>query len=136
MRLMTLNGWERVKVLNLSDLRNGNSCEFSKEFERAGAIDSSNPHCITHESRRAELQNSLETKSNRYALAAWGSVKVLKESALKMIACRSALLGLKINDPWYRYASPYRKEQKLDWLIKMDAIVKRISTSNCGGLQT
>lgn len=133
MRLMILNDWSRVKVLNLSDLRNGNSGKFSKEFERAGAIDSSNPHCITHENRRVELKNSLKTKSNGYALASWGSVEVLKESALKMVACRSALLGLKINGPWYKYASPYRKAQKLDWLMRMDAMVKK--NSSCANVR-
>lgn len=129
MRLMTLNDWERVKVLNLSDLRNGNSGKFSKEFERAGAIDSSNPHCITHENRRAKLMNSLKIKSNGFVLASWGSVEVLKNSAKKMIAYQPTLLGIKLNDPWYRYASPYKKEQKLDWLMKMDAIVKKNSSS-------
>lgn len=129
MRLMTLNDWKHVKVLNLSDLRNGNSGEFSKEFERSVAIDSSHPHCITHESRRAELKNALKTKSNGLVLAAWGSVGVLKNSAIKMIAYRPTLLGLKLNEPWYRYASPYQKELKLDWLTKMDAIVKKNSGS-------
>ena len=129
MRLMTLNDWEHVKVLNLSDLRNGNSGKFSKEFERAGAIDSSSPHCITHESRRAELINSLKIKPNGFVLAAWGSVEVLKNSAMKMIAFQPTLLGINQNDPWYRYASPYKKEQKLDWLMKMDAIVKKNASS-------
>ncbi len=135
MRLMILNDWKRVKILNLSDLRNGNSGEFCKEFERAGVIDSSNPHCITHESRRAELNNSLQTKSNGFVLAAWGTVDVLKNSALKMIAYQPTLLGIKLNDPWYKYASPYKKEQKLEWLMKMDAIVKMNSSGANGYTQ-
>lgn len=132
MRLMMLNGWNRVKVLNLSDLRNGDSGEFSKEFERFGAIDASHPHCITHESRRAELRNALKTKSNGFVLAAWGSIEVLKSSARKMVAYRPTLLGIKLNDPWYRYASPRKKEQKLDWLMAMNTIIK----SNSSGANT
>ncbi len=129
MRLMTLNDWKYVKILNLSDLRNGNSGEFSKEFERAAAIDSSNPHGITHERRRSELKNSLKTKSNGPVIAAWGSVEVLKESAMKLIAFQPVLIGLKLDNPWYRYASPYKKDQKLDWLVKMDAMVKKNNAS-------
>ncbi len=129
MRLMTLNDWKRVKVLNLSDLRNGNSGEFSKEFERAEAIDPSSPHCITNESRSAELNDLLTTKPNGFVVAAWGSVDVLKGSAMKMIACQPTLLGIKLNVPWYKYASPRQKEQKLDWLMKMDVIVKKSASS-------
>lgn len=125
MRLMTLNNWRHAKVLNLSDLRNGNSGKFSKEFEMASVIDSSNPHCITHTSRRKELENEIKTKHNGTVIAAWGSVRVLKESAMAAIALLPGLIGIELNHPWYLYPSPYRKDQKLDWLKKMDAIVKK-----------
>lgn len=128
MRLMTLNNWRYVKILNLSDLRSGNSGEFSKEFKRASAIDSFNPHCITHESRRKELKNALKTKCNGAVIAAWGSVEILKESAMEVIALQPDLIGLKLNHPWYRYASPYKKDQKLDWLVKMSAVLKKHNT--------
>ena len=35
---LDINFWKYVKVLNLSDLRNGNSGEFSKEFETASSV--------------------------------------------------------------------------------------------------
>lgn len=128
MRLMVLNNWCHAKVLNLSDLRNGNSGELSKEFEMASVIDPSNPHCITHASRRVELENELKTKPGGPVIAAWGSVKVLKESAITAIELLPELIGLKLDHPWYRYPSPYRKDQKLDWLKKMDEIVKKQPT--------
>lgn len=125
MRLMTLNDWKYVKILNLSDLRNGNSGNFANEFKRAAAIDSSNPHCITHEGRRAELMSSLETKSNGLVIAAWGSIEVLRESASRMIAYQPVLTGIKLGDPWFKYPRPYMKDQKLEWLMNMDAVVKQ-----------
>ena len=127
MRLMLLNNWRYVKILNLSDLRNGNSGKFSKEFQAASTKDSSNPHCITHTSRRKELTCALRTKSDGPVIAAWGSVEVLKESAFAMIALQPDVVGLKRDQPWYRYASPYKKDHKLEWLTKMDAKVKKKS---------
>ncbi len=126
MRLMLLNNWKYVQVLNLSDLRNGNSGKFSIEFEEASRLDASNPHCITHKNRRAELVKSLKTKLNGPVIAAWGSVKVLKESAQKLIELQPDVIGLKLDDPWYRYASPYMKDKKLDWLEKMNLMVKKL----------
>ena len=125
MRLMLLNDWGYVKVLNLSDLRNGNSGKFSSEFEEASRLDASNPHCVTHEERRPELAQSLKTKRNGPVIAAWGSVKVLRESAKKLIELEPGIIGLKLDDPWYKYASPYMKDKKLDWLEKMDLLVKK-----------
>ncbi len=124
MRLMLLNNWKYVRVLNLSDLRNGNSGKFSNEFEMAAQLDASNPHCITHKDRKTELAKALTTKGP--VIAAWGSVKVLKESARKLLKRQPNIIGLKLNEPWYRYASPYMKDKKLDWLKKMDSIVKNI----------
>lgn len=124
MRLMLFNDWKYVKVLNLSDLRNGNSGEFSKEFERASIIDPSNPHCITHSKRRRELNEALRIKSGQPIIAAWGSVGILKPAANDMIKLIPDLTGLKLEEPWYKYPSPYKKDQKLFWLTEMDALVK------------
>jgi hypothetical protein len=126
MRLMLLNEWKYVKVLNLSDLRNGNSGEFSKEFETASSIDPSNPHCITHSRRRRELNEALRTKSGHPIIAGWGSVGILKTAANDMIKLIPDLTGLNLETPWYKYPSPYKKDQKLSWLTEMDALVKNI----------
>ena len=63
MRLMELNNWNFVRILNLSDLRNGNSSNFKKEFKKALDIDTSSPHCITHPKRKQELKNALISPS-------------------------------------------------------------------------
>jgi hypothetical protein len=124
MRLMLLNDWNYVKVLNLSDLRNGNSGEFSNEFKRASAIDPSNPHCIVHIKRRNELKSETRSKANNPVIAAWGTVEVLRNAATELIELVPNLIGLKLDTPWYKYPSPYIKKQKLNWLTDIDAILK------------
>ena len=61
MRLMEINNWDFVRILNLSDLRNGNSGKFQTEFRNAMKLDSSNPHCMTHKDREKELLDCLKS---------------------------------------------------------------------------
>jgi len=114
MRLMLLKGWQHVRILNLSDLRNGNSGNFSIEFQEAEKLDPSNPHCLTHKDRHIELRKYCS--ESQIVIAAWGSTEVLKESAKSFLHDISIVRGLPLKNPWYRYPSPYKKDQKIDWL--------------------
>lgn len=114
MRLMLLRDWKRVKVLNLSDLRNGNSGGFSETFIEASSYDPSSPHSVTHPGRLGELLS--HCSNSRLTIAAWGSTEVLREAARTFISKVPQVRGLELEHPWYRYPSPYRKDQKLDWL--------------------
>ncbi|HHC6594782.1 hypothetical protein [Vibrio parahaemolyticus] len=119
MRLMLLNEWKHVRVINLSDLRNGNSGKFSTEFQKAKILDNSNPHSLTHKDRRCELkQYCSESKT---VIVAWGSTAVLRESAKTFFKQVPNVKGLPLESPWFRYPSPYNKQQKLDWLESMNA---------------
>ena len=116
MRLMIFNNWSFVRVLNLSDLRNGNSGKFKTEFVNAMKLDKSNPHSITHKDRNIELLNFLKSKSNKI-IAAWGSISELKIPAENILGLDKNIIGI-VNgsSPNYRYASPYIKSQKTEWL--------------------
>ncbi len=125
MRVMKVNGWEHVRVLNLSDLRNGNSGDFSQEFQLAGSIDSEHPHCITHPSREFELKELLTRDGP--LIAAWGSVEILRKSAKALLNRNGGVVGIKASggSPWYRYASPYMKKQKLTWLSEINEEIQK-----------
>jgi hypothetical protein len=128
MRLMLLNDWKHVRVLNLSDLRNGNSGEFSVEYKKAEQLDPSNPHSLTHENRLAELKGYCASYS--IIIAAWGSTEVLRKAAISFLDEVPDITGLPLDNPWYRYPSPYKKDQKMDWLQEMDSklnITKQLS---------
>lgn len=118
MRVMILRGWKYVKVLNLSDLRNGNSGKFGEDFANASLLDGTHPHCITHKKRRRELLDALRTKLDGPIIAAWGSIQVLRESADAMLGCIPQIIGVRPDStlPWFRYASPYMKRQKVEWV--------------------
>jgi hypothetical protein len=118
MRVMRIRNWKYVRVLNLSDLRNGNSGMFSLEFKNASNIDSSNPHCITHPNRINELTDATQTKMNVPIIAAWGNTGVLLDSAKSFLDIHKSVIGIRSDElsTAFRYASPYLKEKKLQWL--------------------
>lgn len=113
MRLMLLKGWKHVRVLNLSDLRNGNSGKFSLNFAEASELDSSSPHSLTHVRRLQELECCCADAP--IVIAAWGTTDVLREAAESFLS-KMQVRGLSLDYPWYRYPSPYRKDQKIEWL--------------------
>jgi hypothetical protein len=118
MRLMLLNNWKHVRVLNLSDLRNGNSGEFSKEYKKAAVISKTPVHSLLAPQRKNELLNYCA--DSKLIIAAWGSNSVLKDIAQTFLKEIPTVVGLQLEVPWFRYPSPYKKDQKIDWLICMN----------------
>ena len=127
MRLMLLKKWKHVRVLNLSDLRNGNSGDFSIEYKKAGKLAPSNPHSLTHEGRLTELRNYCS--ESPLVIAAWGSTEVLRGAASYFLEVIGNLHGLPLDKPWYRYPSPYMKDQKIDWLENIHRQLKHNRSS-------
>lgn len=113
MRLMLLKEWKHVRILNLSDLRNGNSRDFSLDFATANSLDPSSPHSITHTGRLQELKRSC--LGVPLVIAAWGTNEVLRQMAESFLS-KIRVRGISLNRPWYRYPSPYRKDQKIEWV--------------------
>lgn len=118
MRLMKQQGWEHLRIINLSDLREGNSGNFANDFKLAASLNAQHPHSYLHPKRQAEL---LSLAQNAQAvIAAWGTNPVQAEQAQACIDLMSEngieLHGSPLQYPWYRFASPYRKDQKLSWL--------------------
>lgn len=127
MRLMLLKGWKHVRILNLSDLRNGNSGDFSIEFQKSLVLDPTVPHSILSKKRHTELLNYC-SKSG-VVIAAWGSTEVLREAAEEFLNLFKKVEGLPLEKPWYRYPSPYKKDQKLDWLKAINEKLKHNKSS-------
>jgi len=126
MRLMEINNWDFVRVLNLSDLRNGNSGEFQTDFRKAAKLDNTNPHCLTHIKRVDELANCIKSKNNKI-IAAWGDIAELNDSANSILKMNEMVIGLrKDKSPNFRHASPYLKTKKIEWLTEIQKEINKI----------
>lgn len=128
MRLMRQMGWKRLRLINLSDLCDANSDSFARlyrELNDNSDIDAI-PHSLLHSSREKELKRLL--KADQLILA-WGSNPVQQadaEAFLELVKRRKPV-GLALEHPWYRFASPYRKDQKISWLQEMISLLQ----ANC-----
>lgn len=122
MRLMRQMGWQKLRLINLSDLCDANSASFARRYQALdhGAL----PHSLLHPSRDKELSRLLKAD---HLLLAWGSNPVQQSDAeafLKRVRRRKPV-GLALESPWYRFASPYRKDQKMSWLQEMTHLLKQ-----------
>jgi hypothetical protein len=122
MRLMVHNGWRHARILNLSDLRNGNSVDFAEAFTKSLELDPSAPHSLVNKERRKELLKYCSQCD--VVIAAWGSNAVLQSVAEEFLSIIPNVAGLPLNQPWFRYPSPYRKDQKIAWLNAMNDSLK------------
>jgi hypothetical protein len=130
MRLMLLESWNHVRILNLSDLRNPKSSSFSDDFCRANKLDSSNPHCMTNPRRRSELLKYCNDVP--YIIAGWGREKVLYESAENFLNTIESVSGIDVGYPNYYYPSPSLHKYKIHWLANIQSTItpRNITTAS------
>lgn len=125
MRLMRQMNWKRLRLINLSDLCDANSDSFARLYRELNGDSEAEalPHSLLHSSRNKELKRLLKAD---HLILAWGSNPVQQadaEAFLKLVKRRKPM-GLALEHPWYRFASPYRKDQKVSWLREITALLK------------
>ena len=134
MRLMKAMGWKHLRLVNLSDICIADSTAFAHQFRKLAAANVENAACDADEAemhrpshsilaphRRAEFDQLTEAG---VVFAAWGSNGVLKSLAEECLVRFPDIQGLALERPWFRFASPYRKDQKMSWLEGMVAQLK------------
>ena len=119
MRLMKRQHWCHLRIINLSDLCEGNSQNFANLHKTVGALDARHPESLLHQNRNTELDCYLQDVSK--IIVAWGRQAVLRDTAKDFLNRYENVVGLAGDYPWYRFASPYRKDQKLGWLQDIEA---------------
>lgn len=124
MRLMALAHWEKVCIINLSDLCAGNMSEFKnvlKEAENHGF----KYHTIFSEERLCELKRVMDLCTGHVILG-WGTdgaIKVLAKKALLHPLLRN-FIGLKSkNPPFYYHPNPHSFEKKKGWIKDIAAML-------------
>lgn len=124
MRLMELQKWNHVRVLNLSDIRAGNAESLLAVHTAVSAALPEFPHSLFLPERAAECIHLLHENPVCPILPSWGSsiLGYLENQVLSLLpAKRLVHLTAEDGTPHYRYPSPYMKPLKLDWLEKMHA---------------
>jgi len=80
---------------------------------------------MTHIDRKKELLECLKSKNDKI-IAAWGNIAELKDSAEAILKLDKKIIGLKNGKmPNFRYASPYMKKQKVEWLTEIQKEINK-----------
>ncbi len=128
MRVMLEKNWNYATIINLSDLRNGNSSDFSKVFDTMSINNLSHPDSIFSDSREKELYFILNNYDNSNILIGWGNLTNQEEFMEKAIHKFKEynLIGIKSNNCEYCYShpSPQKQEQKVLWLENIIELLK------------
>ncbi|HZX26464.1 MAG TPA: hypothetical protein VFF16_05315 [Telluria sp.] len=125
MRVMRHTGWNRVRVLNISDLREPSSAVF---VERFGALEPRYPaHSVFAPARAAELAAKLERKRGAPVVCAWGVSPALDPLIARCLAALDghSLVGLRKPDTADKYFHPLPPVQsgQRQWVTEMCALL-------------
>ena len=124
MRIMHYLGWNHVRVLNLSDLRDPKSGSFAVRYEQLEAQTGSEVHSVFAPERTSELQTHLSRKSGAPIVYAWGvsdDLTPLITRAIRVLAPESPVTGLPKpgQSGKYFHPLPSLQSQKEQWVVQM-----------------
>ena len=124
MRLMHFQGWQHVRVLNLSDLRNAKSAEFIKQFQRLEADAGFRAHSVFSDDRSDELSIKLQRRRQAPLVLAWGISDKLTPLIDRCIArlprnCRTFGLLDPGTTNKYRHPLPSLQKNQRHWVDRM-----------------
>lgn len=126
MRLMEVLRWKRVRVLNLSDLRNARSADFYNDVSAFENREGQAEHSIFSAARRMELTTALVRKSGAPVFAAWGVGRPLEDLARRALASLNAMkvvpVGLSHRHGSWAFRHPLPKGQAPQQQWRLDAL--------------
>ena len=123
MRIAISKGWNHIRVLNLSDLRDPKSGSFIQKIESLSGIMGGHTHSMFCEARTAECAHSLKRKSSTPIMLGWGQdpgLIPLVEQCLKRIDGEpTCTVASDIHPLLNAHPSPMLQSKKLQWLDNM-----------------
>lgn len=125
MRIMVSKGWNHVRVLNISDLRDPKSPSFIARTQRLAVLPGGATHSMFCAERTAEREMMLRRKPGAPVILGWGQDAGLIPLAKQ---CLSRIAGEKIitvsagNDPVLTaHPSPMLQSKKEEWLTAIQS---------------
>lgn len=124
MRVMHNMGWQKVRVINLSDLRDPCSGSFAQIYAELETKFATEEHSIFSKKRCHELAQHLIRKPDAPIVLAWGvsdSLNPLIERARKILESEHGLTGLEKSPKSWKYFHPLPalQTQKEEWVAKI-----------------
>ena len=129
MRIMHYCGWEHVRVLNISDLRDPKSGKFVARYQKIEDQTGYIAHSLFADERTNELQKKMNQQPTAPVILAWGvspDLEPLIERCLNKVSHLSATVGLLKPETSNKYFHPLPtlQSQKLTWVDNMVRQIK------------
>lgn len=131
MRVMQYFGWEHVRVLNISDMRDPKSGKFVERYSEIENRTGFTEHSLFADKRTDEMARKLTKRSETPIICAWGvspDLAPLIHRCLGKVSGMSSLTGLlKPNtEDKYFHPLPTLQTQKVKWV---DDMVRHLTSS-------
>lgn len=128
MRVMHYMGWQRVRVINLSDLRDPKSGSFTQRYAQLENGLGATEHSIFSPRRAAQLKQNIIRKRGAPIVCAWGvsdDLNPLIERARRVLELEQEVTGLRKSPGAWKYFHPLPSLQskKEEWVTQ---ILKRL----------
>jgi hypothetical protein len=128
MRVAVFRGWNHIRVLNLSDLRDPKSGSFLQKVDALGGIMGGHVHSLFCPERVEECRLSLARKTSTPILLGWGQdlgLLPLVEQCLKQIEGEPVVsVSSDVHPLLSAHPSPMLQKKKLQWL---ETIIQKLS---------
>lgn len=126
MRVMHYCGWEHVRVLNISDMRDPKSGSFVDRYHDIENRTGFSAHSLFSDRRSDEFGRKLNRKPEAPIVCAWGvspNLDPLIERCLKVVADMAGLAGLKkpSTENKYFHPLPTLQKDKEQWVTNLVA---------------
>lgn len=120
MRVMVSQGWNHVRVLNLSDLREPKSPLFTARVEHLATLSGGDRHSLFSPVREREREGSLECKPNAPLILGWGQIPALIPLAEACLHTLNERRTIRVPSPVHpvltAHPSPMLQSKKEEWI--------------------
>jgi hypothetical protein len=125
MRLMGVQGWRVVRVLNLTDLRTPDSAALPRLVRAYESDEGHDGHSIFATTRAQALREGLRRRRGAPVVLAWGVGAPLRAWAQRAVAALEGCVTAGVaagDDGWrYRHPLPRNRDGQLAWVAEMRA---------------
>jgi hypothetical protein len=124
MRVMHYCGWQHVRVLNISDMRDPKSGSFVNRYSDIENRTGFSAHSLFSDIRSVELKRKLNRKPEAPIVCAWGvspNLDPLIERCLNVVGSKAGLTGLKKigTENKYFHPLPSLQKDKEQWITNL-----------------
>ncbi len=134
MRIMVSKGWNHLRILNISDIRNPKSTSFIARTKALEGLKNGGAHSLFSKVRKNERERMLERKPSAPFILGWGQdiglVPLAKQCMSRIEGERIVTVPSEKNPFLTAHPSPMMQTKKEEWLVAIRAALHESEKQN------